>query len=127
MSTLTINSRQNTNPATGLEVTLVLDGNLDNSTAASFETKLMPALAAKPAQVIFDLARLKFVTSAGIRLFFIAIKQQKQHGGQASFVNLQPQIKEVFAIMGDIPDMRIFRDQAELDSYLLARQRTYQQ
>ena len=127
MSTLTIDIVRKTNAAAGHEVTLVLDGNLDNSTVASLEPKLTSTLATKPAQVIFDLARLKFVTSAGIRLFFIAIKQQKQHGGQASFVNLQPQIKEVFAIMGDIPDMRIFRDQAELDAYLLARQRTYQQ
>ena len=126
MRTLTIDILQKTNAAGRPEVTLALDGNLDNSTVASLEAKLMPTLAAKPAQVIFDLARLKYVTSAGIRLFFIAVKQQKQHGGQVSFVNLQPQIKEVFAIMGEIPDMRIFRDQAELDAYLLARQRTYE-
>ena len=127
MSTLTINSRQNTNAAGQPEVTLTLNGNLDNSTVANLEAKLMPMLAHKPAQVIFDLAGLKYVTSAGIRLFFMAVKQQKQHGGHVSFVNLQPQIKEVFAIMGNIPDMRIFRDQAELDAYLLGRQRTYEQ
>jgi len=127
MSTLTINSRQNTNAAGQPEVTLMLNGNLDNSTVANLEAKLMPMLAHKPAQVIFDLAGLKYVTSAGIRLFFMAVKQQKQHGGHVSFVNLQPQIKEVFAIMGNIPDMRIFRDQAELDAYLLDRQRTYEQ
>ena len=126
MSTLTINSRQTTSPA-GTEVTMSLDGNLDNSTVGNFETKLMPVLANKPAQLIFDLAGLKYVTSVGIRLFFMAVKQQKQHGGHVSFINLQPQIKEVFAIMGNIPDMRIFRDQAELDAYLLGRQRTYEQ
>jgi len=127
MSTLTINSRQNTNAAGQPEVTLILNGNLDNSTVANLEAKLMPMLAHKPVQVIVDLAGLKYVTSAGIRLFFMAVKQQKQHGGHVSFVNLQPQIKEVFAIMGNIPDMRIFRDQAELDAYLLGRQRTYEQ
>ena len=126
MSTLTINSRQNTNAAGQTEVTLALDGNLDNSTVASLEANLTPILAKKPAQVIFNLAGLKYVTSVGIRLFFMAVKQQKQHGGQLSFVNLQPQIKEVFAIMGNIPDMRLFVDQAELDAYLLSRQRTYQ-
>lgn len=124
MSTLSINVAEKTN-AGRLEVTLALDGNLDNSTVAALEAKLTPALTAKPAQMIFDLARLKFVTSAGIRLFFVAMKQQKQHGGQVSFVHLQPQIKEVFAIMGELPDIRIFKDQAELDAYLLARQRTY--
>ena len=127
MSTLTINSRLKNNAAVQAEVTLALDGNLDNSTVAILEAKLMPMLANKPAQVIFDLAALKYVTSVGIRLFFRAIKHQKQQDGQISFVNLQPQIKEVFSIMGSIPDMRIFVDQAELDAYLLGRQRTYQQ
>jgi anti-anti-sigma regulatory factor len=67
------------------------------------------------------------VENTGIRLFFIAVKQQKQNGGQVSFVNLQPQIKEVFAIVGSLPDLRIFRDQAELDTYLLNRQKTHLQ
>jgi anti-anti-sigma factor len=127
MSTLTINISPKTNAAGQAEVTLALVGNLDNSTVATFEAKLKPTLDAKPAQLIFDLAALKFVTSAGIRLFFIAVKQQKQNGGQVSFVNLQPQIKEVFAIVGSLPDLRIFRDQAELDTYLLNRQKTHLQ
>jgi anti-anti-sigma regulatory factor len=59
-----------------------------------------------------------------MRLFFMAMKQQKQRGGQVTFVNLQPQVKGVFAIMGSLPDTQIFRDQAELDAYLLARQKT---
>jgi len=126
MSTLTINTRQKSNAAGQPEVTLALDGNLDNSTVASLEAKLTPTLAAKPAQLILDLAALKFVTSAGIRLFFVAMKQQKQHGGKVSFVTLQPQIKEVSAIMGSLPDVKIFSNNAELDAYLLGRQRTYE-
>ena len=125
MSTLTTNILQKTNPAGQSEVTLALIGNLDNSTVAGFEAKLSPTLEARPAQLIFDLASLKFLTSAGVRLFFMAMKQQKQHSAQVSFVNLQPQIKEVFNIMGSMPDVRIFRDQAELDAYLLARQKTH--
>ena len=127
MSTLTINPSLKTNAAGQPEVTLALDGNLDNSTVTKLEDKLMPMLANQPSLVVFDLAALKYVTSVGIRLFLRAVKQQKQHGGQVSFVNLQPQIKEVFSIMGSIPDMRVFVDQAELDAYLLGRQRTYLQ
>jgi anti-anti-sigma factor len=125
MNNLTTNIRQKTNAAGRSEVTLELDGHLDNSTVASFESKLRPTLDAKPAQLVFDLANLKFLTSAGIRLLFMAVKQQKQHGGQASFVHLQPQIKEVFDIMGSLPDVQIFRSQTELDNYLLARQKTH--
>ena len=126
MSTLNIKLSQKANTAGTKETTLALDGNLDNSTVANLHAQLTTALAAKPAQLIFDLANLKYVTSSGIRLFFTAAKQQKLHAGRVSFVNLQPQIKEVFDIMGSLPDMSIFRDQAELDAYLLARQKTYE-
>jgi anti-anti-sigma factor len=126
MSTLTINSRQRNNPPGQIETTIALDGNLDNTTVASLEARLLPVLASKPDQLIFDLAGLKYVTSSGIRLFFMAVKKQKLHCGHASFVNLQPQIQEVFKIMGNLPDMSVFRDQQELDSYLLARQRMHQ-
>lgn len=127
MSTLTITARPQQNSAGSSEITLALAGNLDNSTVATFEAQLLPVLAGQPQQLILDLAALQFLTSAGIRLFLIAAKQQKQHGGHIAFVNLQPPIKEVFKIMGSIQDLRIFKDQAELDAYLLARQRTYQQ
>jgi anti-sigma B factor antagonist len=125
MSALSINIHQKSNSAGQNEITLALEGNLDNSTVGSLEGKLNPTLELKPAYLIFDLAQLKFVTSVGIRLFFMAMKKQKQNGGQTSYVNLQPQIKEVFDIMGSLPDIRIFSNQAELDAYLLARQKTH--
>jgi anti-sigma B factor antagonist len=102
--------------------TLSLDGKLDNATAPDLEQQLTAVLAHKPSLIIFDMAKLQFVTSAGIRLFFMSQKKQKEHGGAISFVNLSPQIKEVFIIMGTLPDTRIFKDVAELDAYLIARQ-----
>jgi len=124
-----------------------LTGNLDNSTVSDLDTKLKPLLAGPGAALVFDLASLKFVTSAGIRLFFRTTKELARKGGTTSFVNLQPQIVEVFEIMGRLPEMRVFRDQdqmnaylllgeddgspfsfandAELDAYLKARQRSY--
>jgi anti-anti-sigma factor len=127
MPTLTINTQHKSNGANQTIATIALVGTLDNSTVALLEEQMKPILEMKPAQLVFDLAALKFVTSAGIRLFFMGAKKQKIHQGQTSFVNLQPQIKEVFAIMGSIPDMNIFTSQAELDSYLLNRQKTYLQ
>jgi len=125
MSFLTTNIQQKTNAAGQREVTLGLEGALDSSTVASFEAELTTILTGKPAHLIFDLAGLKFVASAGIRLFFRAVQEQKQSGGFASFLHLQPQIKEVFDIMDNLPDVKIFRDQSELDAYLLARQKTH--
>ena len=106
-------------------VTVKLSGSLDTATAPELERQLMPALADGITDVVFDLAALKFISSAGLRVFSIARKQMKERGGQASFVNLQPQIREVFEIMESLPGMAIFKSTAELDQYLAARQRTY--
>ena len=50
-----------------------------------------------------------------------------QSGGQASFVHMQPQIQDVFEIMRSLPGVAVFRNVAELDAYLAARQRAHKQ
>ena len=80
-------------------VTLKLIGSLDTATAPELEKQLAPVLAEPVKDVIFDLAQLKFISSAGLRVFSTTRKTLKERGGQASFVNMQPQIQEVFEIM----------------------------
>lgn len=125
MNTFSVHTHHKSNLAGQMEATLLLEGSLDNSTVAILQSHLDGTLEAKPAVLVFDLAGLRFVTSTGIRTFVLAAKRQKAHQGQTSFINLQPQIKEVFAIMGSLPDMRVFKDQSELDAYLLTRQRSH--
>ncbi len=72
---------------------------------------------------MFDLAQLKFISSAGLRVFSMARKQLKERGGQASFINMQPQIKEVFEIIKALPGVAVFASEAEFDAYLAARQK----
>ena len=52
----------------------------------------------------------------------MARKALKERGGQASFIHMQPQIEEVFAIMKALPGVNIFESVQELDNYLAARQ-----
>jgi anti-sigma B factor antagonist len=108
-------------------VTVKLTGSLDTATAPELERQLAPVLAEQVKDLVFDLAQLKFISSAGLRVFSSARKELKQRGGQASFLNLQPQIQEVFEIMKSLPGVRVFKDVAELDRYLAARQRSYQE
>ncbi len=106
-------------------VTVKLTGSLDTATAPELERQLAPVLAGGVKDLVFDLAQLKFISSAGLRVFSMARKQLKERGGQASFVNMQPQIQEVFEIMKSLPGVAVFKDMAELDRYLAARQRTH--
>jgi anti-anti-sigma factor len=108
-------------------VTLKLTGSLDTATAPDLERQLAPIMAEGAKDLVFDLAQLKFISSAGLRVFASARKQLKERGGQASFVNMQPQIQEVFDIIKSLPGVAIFKDVAELDRYLAARQRSHEQ
>ncbi len=108
-------------------VTVKLMGSLDTATAPELERQLAPVLADPIKELVFDLAELKFISSAGLRIFAAARKELKQRGGQASFVNLQPQIQEVFEIIKALPGVKVFKDVAELDRYLAARQRSHEE
>jgi len=104
-------------------ITVELAGSLDTATAPELERQLAPVLAGSAKDIAFDLAGLKFISSAGLRVFSIVRKHFKERGGQASFVNMQPQINEVFEIIKALPGVAVFASVAEFDAYLAARQR----
>ena len=108
-------------------VTVKLTGSLDTATAPDLEKQLAPILAGQVKDVVFDVAQLKFISSAGLRVFSSTRKTLKERGGQASFIHMQPQIQEVFEIMKSLPGVAVFKDVAELDRYLAVRQRSHQE
>ena len=122
---LEIQIQQNIGPKNTGAVTVKLTGSLDTATAPDLERQLAPVLGGPVKDVVFDLAQLKFISSAGLRVFSAVRKTLKERGGQASFLNMQPQIQEVFEIIKSLPGVAIFKDVAELDKYLAARQRSH--
>jgi anti-anti-sigma factor len=124
---LEIQIQQSPNPQHAGAVTVKLTGSLDTATAPDLERQLAPILAGSVKELVFDLAQLKFISSAGLRVFSTARKTLKGRGGQASFVNMQPQIQEVFEIMKSLPGVAVFQSVAELDAYLAARQASHGQ
>ena len=96
-----------------------------NSPAASTRDRQLTLCLSKLVNdLIFDLAGLKFVSSAGLRLFQVARKQMvARGGGHASFINMQPQVEEVFAIIQSLPGIGVFKDLEALDRYLATRPR----
>ena len=106
-------------------VTMELKGSLDTATAPELERQLAPILDTQVADLVFDLAGLNFISSAGLRVFANARKRLRERGGQASFVRMQSQIQEVFEIVKALPGVAVFKDIAELDAYLATRQRRH--
>ena len=120
---LEIQIRKRSGAASTDPVTVALDGSLDTATAPDLEKELAPILESGVADVVFDLAELDFLSSAGLRVFAAVRKRLKERGGQVSFIHMQPRIREVFEIVKAISGLAVFRNQEELDTYLARRQR----
>lgn len=106
-------------------VTVRLAGSLDTSTAPELENQLQSIFLQPKKDLVFDLADLRFISSAGLRVFAIARKVIKEGGGETHFINMQPQIQAVFEIIKSLPGVTVFRDMPEFDAYLTARQRSF--
>jgi anti-anti-sigma factor len=124
---LEIQIKKSTDPQRQGTATVELEGSLDTVTAPELERQLAPMLDGAISQIVFDLARLKFISSAGLRVIASARKRLRERCGQVSCVNMQPQIQEVFDIMKALPGISIFKDYAEMDAYLAARQRSHEE
>jgi anti-anti-sigma factor len=119
---LSIQIDKNSDPRQAGTVTFKLIGSLDTATAPELEQQMLLCLAGPVNDLVFDLAGLTFVSSAGLRLFQVARKQiVARGGGHATFVNMQPQVQEVFAIIQSLSGIRVFKDIEALDRYLATK------
>ena len=97
---------------------VTLAGRLDTHTCDELDRQLAPVLGSSVQALVFDLAELEYISSAGIRSIFKARKAIEGRGGKVLVSNLQPQIQKVFDIVKAVPLNSIFSSTAEADSYL---------
>jgi anti-anti-sigma factor len=106
------------------ETTVVsLTGRLDTATSPRAEQALAPILAAAPKHVVFDLAGLDFVSSAGLRVLLGARKTLTDAGSECVLTNMKPQIERVLEVIKSLPGIKIFANAREVDDYLASIQR----
>ena len=82
----------------GDALTIALDGRLDTTTAPQLDAEITNGLAGVKNFVI-DMAKLVYVSSAGLR---VLLKAQKTMNKQGSMVikNVSDEIKEIFEVTG---------------------------
>jgi anti-anti-sigma factor len=98
------------------------EGHLDSTTSLTFEEEVTPLFAASTKVLIFDLSKLDFISSAGVRFVFMAQKAMSKYNGVFMMTNMKPQIKKVFEIINALPNLRVFKNMDEADEYLYAMQ-----
>ena len=94
-------------------------GRLDTQTAPILDDRLEPLLESPSVTaLLFDLAGLEYIGSAGIRVLARARKALDARGGGLAVAHLQPMVRAVFDIVKALPSVDVFSDDAELDAYL---------
>jgi anti-anti-sigma factor len=77
---------------------VAIEGRLDTETAPVFERQLLELLA--KAGIVLDMAAVRFVSSAGLRILLKAAKAARAAGHGFALCGLQPTVQEVFDISG---------------------------
>jgi len=94
-----------------------LTGSLDADTATQLEKELAQIFVPDSKKLLFNMAGLEYVSSAGIRIIAMASKKMKENSGTIAMTGLQPQIEKIFEIVKALPNFGIFKDEAEADAY----------
>lgn len=101
---------------------ITLDGRLDTETYMMAEKKLLPLASGQAKVMLFNLAKLSFISSMGLRVILKVRKAIDARKGSVVMTNVQPQIQKVFEIANALPAQSIFANVEEADRYLARMQ-----
>lgn len=102
---------------------LILDGTLDTATAPDLEKALDVAFEGPTKILIFDLGKLSFLSSGGVRVILTARKRVLERSGSCMMLRVQPRIEKTFEIIRALDGLKFLQDDEALDAYLAALQR----
>lgn len=107
-------------PKNGKRISLA--GSLDTDTAPQLETRIDESIDSSVTTLILDMKDLEFLSSAGLGVIFMTMKELNNRQGKFMLINLQPQVQRVFEIIKAMDGMNIFKDREEMDDYLAVMQ-----
>ena len=97
---------------------LVIEGRLDAKTVPDAQTHFIQTIDGGERKVVIDLARVDYVSSAGLRVLLIAAKRLKAAGGELRICNLNALVAEVFELSGFSTIFAVFGSESEaLDGF----------
>ena len=87
------------------KLTVVLEGRLDTVTAPQLEGELRTAIDGV-SELLFDLAALEYVSSAGLRVLLSAQKVMNKQG-KMTIRNVKSEIMDIFEVTGFVDILNI--------------------
>lgn len=97
---------------------LGLSKRLDATTAKIVEDRILGLIEAGDHRLVLDLARLEYVSSAGLRVFLLAAKRLKAANGRLALSGLNDHVRQVFDIAGFSSILSIYPSRDEAVRYV---------
>ena len=92
---------------------LILDGELDASSAVMLDAELVKPELLNYRKVLIDCAKLSYISSAGLGVFISHLQRLQDHNVKLVFFNMQEKVFNVFEILGLDSLMTLVPTQAE--------------
>jgi len=92
----------------GQFMVLNIEGRIDTTNSAAFETEIEELFNSGEKFLIFNCSGLNYISSSGLRVFLVAQKKTISLQGKLVLCDLQPSIREIFVISGFSTIFRIF-------------------
>ena len=89
----------------GTNLTIALEGGLDTTTSPQLEGELHPDIDSAT-EVTFDLEKLAYISSAGLRVLLSAQKIMNKQG-KMTIKNVCPEIMDIFDVTGFVDILNI--------------------
>ncbi|MGW5265227.1 STAS domain-containing protein [Microbispora sp. NPDC004025] len=79
---------------------ITLSGELDVLTVPALREQVTPLLARPATRILFDLERLRFIDSAGMRVLIDACVRNPPEDGDGAVCGMSPQMRHLFSLLG---------------------------
>lgn len=89
---------------------VVIAGSVDGLTADTLLGTLQGYVEAGHTQLVADLARVDYTSSAGLRALLATVKQARQRGGDLRLASINPPVRKVLELSGFTTIMKCYDD-----------------
>lgn len=85
-------------------------GSIDTTTSSDLEGTLMEGIAQGMRWIILDLTDVRYVSSAGIRVFITTVKSLKKENGEIRFSTPNKNVLDVLQLSGLLKMLKVYPD-----------------
>jgi anti-anti-sigma factor len=92
---------------------VTISGSVDALTSADLTRELIAQIEAGRQQILLDLGKVDYMSSAGLRSILAALKESRQHGGDLRIAAPQPGVAKILKMSGFNNILKVFESAAE--------------